>query len=982
MPGRREKLQEMFEAIQELLVIIKPQLDKPEIPFSPALTQDLHELASRAELFTQRRTGSSTQFADFLDQEGVSLWNASETIGKSPDEGGFDLVATLKLAAFRLIEAGLETKPGIEGLLRAVQLASEAGVALAELGCEDVALGVLKSAAKFEAMLRNVDDPEGTNQQAIASATIVYFSSRMEVAWKEENYTIIDFLVEEIADNQRLVLLPRARLPLAFKLHRLGNSILRETAAYDGTRAIDWLQKAFSMVDCLEETTTPGVAELKARTSPTFPAHFTHRTGMRNQLSISRTLARAHFLSGSYDRAEVALAELSPSINALNDHESSKYQEIRWLRLAILKRRKAGDSALLDAYKSLIDHMLLSEASITDILQDLQTLGHQHALVAAVNQYLITNVLQCCGAESDYIRQILLALIFCCGEDENHARVMKTLDSAFTLVCEAEFELSSIPTTACLTLIWHYGDRRCHAKEWEEAADWFLASGHQLFRASNPGIGPKCFRKAALCYIEQREYARASTVIRRCPSDAATTQYIIFLTVVHQGLEDDAIKAIQGMLVAQDFDQNLLTVAIQVSRRSDMKGVLFLLLEAVLKTLDLGGEVVVEALTLIREIIGLTLDLLREPKANKIVSIDTLIGHFRAAKVLINDTCPQKTISLIIKDMSWLWRTAYNCAVQCCSEREQHGDYIFELFELARDFLESFCRASPVDMCPESYMCLMNASFSAISGRVFAVRNTIESTGTTDEVLLRAIAAEIRLCKVQIIGVMGKNILGEGDIRRAEGFVHTLRVFEAELLAELKDWGGLSLVIKDVVASGSTATCTYEAVADILWIEEECPINGEMKPYFAPMFRFVSKHVSAINPVDKAILRASLDHGALSVEKFSRWLHAICTILLARNTPADRVKTIGYIRQATGVMNDSEEPYPIDECEWLLNASCKTGAECSKASMFDEAGRWFEVSANICQFVPKGKDYAKKILEARTYSLTRQNNANAVVVKR
>ncbi|KAF8877627.1 hypothetical protein BD779DRAFT_1243031 [Infundibulicybe gibba] len=754
----------------------------------------------------------------------------------------------------------------------------------------------------------------------VVISTIVYFSSRMEVAWKEENYTIIDFLVEEIADNQRLVLLPRARLPLAFKLHRLGNSILRETAAYDGTRAIDWLQKAFSMVDCLEETTTPGVAELKARTSPTFPAHFTHRTGMRNQLSISRTLARAHFLSGSYDRAEVALAELSPSINALNDHESSKYQEIRWLRLAILKRRKAGDSALLDAYKSLIDHMLLSEASITDILQDLQTLGHQHALVAAVNQYLITNVLQCCGAESDYIRQILLALIFCCGEDENHARVMKTLDSAFTLVCEAEFELSSIPTTACLTLIWHYGDRRCHAKEWEEAADWFLASGHQLFRASNPGIGPKCFRKAALCYIEQREYARASTVIRRCPSDAATTQYIIFLTVVHQGLEDDAIKAIQGMLVAQDFDQNLLTVAIQVSRRSDMKGVLFLLLEAVLKTLDLGGEVVVEALTLIREIIGLTLDLLREPKANKIVSIDTLIGHFRAAKVLINDTCPQKTISLIIKDMSWLWRTAYNCAVQCCSEREQHGDYIFELFELARDFLESFCRASPVDMCPESYMCLMNASFSAISGRVFAVRNTIESTGTTDdsEVLLRAIAAEIRLCKVQIIGVMGKNILGEGDIRRAEGFVHTLRVFEAELLAELKDWGGLSLVIKDVVASGSTATCTYEAVADILWIEEECPIN-------------------VLYDALEAILRASLDHDTLSVEKFSRWLRAICTIILTRNTPADRAKAIGYVEQATGVMNGSEEPYPMDEREWLLRMSYETGAGCLRASMPDEA---------------------------------------------
>jgi len=49
---------------------------------------------------------------------------------------------------------------------------------------------------------------------------------------------------------------------------------------------------------------------------------------------------------------------------------------------------------------------------------------------------------------------------------------------------------------------------------------------------------------------------------------------------------------------------------------------------------------------------------------------------------------------------------------------------------------------------------------------------------------------------------------------------------------------------------------------------------------------------------------ASLDHKALSVERFSRWLRAICTIILARNTAADRTKAIGYVEQALTVIED------------------------------------------------------------------------------
>lgn len=85
-------------------------------------------------------------------------------------------------------------------------------------------------------------------------------------------------------------------------------------------------------------------------------------------------------------------------------------------------------------------------------------------------------------------------------------------------------------------LLWQYGNRHYQAKKWSEAADWFLAGSHKLLSTNNPTAGAKCFRKAALCYIEQREFARASTVIRRCPVSEAKTQYVIFLLAVNQGL--------------------------------------------------------------------------------------------------------------------------------------------------------------------------------------------------------------------------------------------------------------------------------------------------------------------------------------------------------------------------------------------------------------------------------------------------------------
>ncbi|KAM6497714.1 hypothetical protein JOM56_005662 [Amanita muscaria] len=907
----------------------------------PSLVQDLNKLAALAESFSEQRPKSTKDWpdlADSLDQEGVNLWNMSGLIGKTADDDAGALVAALRLAGFRLVEAGLESKPGIEGLYALVMF---------DIGRNDAAASVLTSAAKYEEALRNAEDQTGTNRKAVACATIVYIASRMEASWREGNYTVAEFMSQKISeDGQRLSLItPQLRELLVVKYHQIGRSILKEPITQEGKKILDalvWLQKAVSLSD--QPDAAASMSEVK--------------------VGVLRTLARAYFLSEDYDRAEATLEELMPTVDAKNDHASSEYQELRWLRLAILKRRNAADAVILDAFKSIIDHMEFSEADVTDVLQDLRTCGHQHSLVMSVHQYSLEKALRLRGPDLTCLNRLLLSLIFQAAKDGNHLRAMEGLKLAFSSVCEAETELTCVPATACLTLLWQYGERYFSAKRFTEAADWFISGSHKLFKSSCPTSAAKCFRKAALCYIEQKEFARAATIVRRCPADEAATFYVMFLAAVHQ-----AIKALHDMRHSAGFDRKMLLLATQITHQLELKGVLLSALEALLATLTSesgsAGDAVVDAMTLIRCIIRLVLKLMSDPTAKQYVMFSRSYLLFVRPRALTKSACEQKTFALISKDVSWLWRTAYNCAVQGCSEWNECEEQICEFFDIAKGILESCCEASPVDLDGDAYVHLMNASFSAVSGKAFLTREAM-TNGVVEEDQLRAVSAEISTCKKNIVNFLDqKRLPNETDVTRAQYFVHTLRVFEVEFLAQLRRWDDIAAVVAEAADSGVLATGTYEAIADILWISKECPMN----------VLYVSL---------EAILRASLDHGTFSVERFARWLRAICTIVLARNASADRLKAVGYIEQAVAVMestNDTEEvfppspekphPYPMDERHWLLATAYNTGVESLHASSLDEAKRWFEVATTICKFIPAGRERASKVSQTYTHLLSR-----------
>lgn len=116
------------------------------------------------------------------------------------------------------------------------------------------------------------------------------------------------------------------------------------------TESVNWLQKIFKLLDHIDDTV--GVADIKV-----FILSVMDRHGWCVIDSGSENSNKGLFsFWRSYDRAEATLEELIPSI-ASTDHESSEFQE----------RRKAPESALLEAYKSIIDHMKLTETGVTEI---------------------------------------------------------------------------------------------------------------------------------------------------------------------------------------------------------------------------------------------------------------------------------------------------------------------------------------------------------------------------------------------------------------------------------------------------------------------------------------------------------------------------------------------------------------------------------------------------------------------------------------
>ncbi|KAG8884008.1 hypothetical protein FRB98_002649 [Tulasnella sp. 332] len=959
-PTKRKKTRPdpktVYDAIAAALAPIKASLDSPHPGQDEELLERLTKVASLSESFsTYSGSQEETEWADALDGEGVCLWNLSSAFRPKANVNPHyaRIFAFLRLASYRLIEAGMHSEAGIQTLIHALQLATKAASALIE--CDEInrATSILTRAANLEARLQKVEDPSNEFIRAKAGAIVSYYSSRMEGAWKEGNEPVSFFMLgKAIADQYIQHVAPADIEQLTCKVFSQGKALLNTNTSLEEVKAVEdsqrivisvkWLQQALVLAERLGEQASQGIPRLKT--------------------AILRSLARAYFLSPTtdstnLDRAEATIAELTATSTGGDgpDLRSEEAQQLRWMTLSILKRKRAGELEIVAG--KLVFYKLRHGNDSRDLTA--AVLGHittRRSTTAGVTLILLKAALDSDGNSGhSSIHRIVVAFILTCKSASDHEAIIQSLKVMFSDIAEHPvYNLDKIAAAASQSLLFQYGSRQHQEKLYLLAANWFDLCTHPAFRSIAGSSHSKCLRKMALCYVEAGQYATASDVIARCPGNEAATHYVVFLCAAYQGLEAEAIQAMYKMISAPDFDRKMLLLATQLAHENQMRGLLLAVLESLLFTLkaDPARETGVEAITLIRCLIRITLESLKAPLA--VVLVSSLLKHLSTAREIIDGAITKRTASLLIKDVSWLWRMAFNTAIQGCSSWDELE--VAELFDHAHELMIQYNKIAIGNPLAETAYQMLMASFSSICARVFGLRRTKDFP---DAASFRSrIVRDIQAFRIAVPQLLVQ-VKSEDDAQRILPLVHLSFVFQVEQVCLLRQWSELGPVVQEATSSKNEIGAeAIEAVANLLWEEPSCP-------------------TSVLYMVLETLLKSSLDRGHIGREKFSRWLRAITTILLARDRPSDRIKALGFVEQAIDVMKDVEEDderYPPDEQQWLLSTAYNAGVESCQLTQLDEAKRWFEAATMVARIVGGGTDKACQIEDAYRSLLARYSN--------
>ncbi|KAG8946412.1 hypothetical protein FRC04_011858 [Tulasnella sp. 424] len=418
---------------------------------------------------------------------------------------------------------------------------------------------------------------------------------------RRENESVAYHMLSKASDNALLCKLsPEDIELLASKTLDIGKSILRaipsepakgnpqQPPPFGPEVALEWLQKALLLVEAADKE---GAQDASLRSS--------------------------------LDSAEEAIAELM----ADSEMKPEEIQQLRWMDLSILKRRKSSNERLEAAFRAIIDNVSFNEINVTDILQEIGVLADNRPLVSTLFQIFLERATDSeNNSGQPFVARILTAHMFILMSAPDEPGALDSMRTSLKAMSQnPAFILDKISAAACQSLLFQQGARCFQTKHYLQAAEWFKISADSAFEATSEANLSKCLRKTALCYIQAGQYATATDTIAKCPGNEAATRYVAFLCAAHQGLEVDAIRAVGEMAAAPDFDRKMLLLATKLAHEHKMRSLLLSILEKLLSTLQSNAalETEVEAMVLIRCMVRVIVELINEPNAEMRVTRDS-----------------------------------------------------------------------------------------------------------------------------------------------------------------------------------------------------------------------------------------------------------------------------------------------------------------------------------------------------------------------
>ncbi|KAL7416796.1 hypothetical protein BDY24DRAFT_378277 [Mrakia frigida] len=973
---RSEDIASALTSIKEHLIVLKPLLHVPLLPnVAPTkLIDTLSTIASQASslsgLCTKAAASKSSgggggnregslelENQDFLDGEGVLIWNRSGEY-KSQESGKKEEVfGAMRHAAFRLIEAGYDGVVDATGATRLLVLGSKAGAALTLAGKDVEAETVLVKCAAYEEQVSHLPPSrsEGESQER-AKAVTQYYSARTESMFQKGMLEPALYMFKQATDEHRLTLITAKDIfYLVVIAQEIGNHLLRPTpdgeelpsendTAKRGLDAVEWLTLAMKL----------GEAAVRAG-GQAYGAGKVKRDTMTS-------LALAFVLSASLkpenlDSAEASLHELLTDPEILQDKKEAS--RTRWILLDCVRRRKAGDTKVIEAFKAIIEHDDLEEETVDRVLRDTMHSKSSGSRVVTISvlQCLLLSLLKLRPDEArlNSCTKVLLSIAIHAKGEENVERGCRDVKAAFDTVQRwPAFNPESASCAAYQTVFWQMGDRAYNAvpPRYAEAAKCYDLGLHPCLDAMKTYF-PKIHRKIALCYIRLQDYERAIERIKACPWKESSTHYLRFMVFAQQGLEDQAIAALQAMTKCDDMNGRQLILATQLANDASLANVIIASLGAILNAIKDGTFATedIAVFVLLRCLIRLTLKKIEDTSfvenlLERNGLIDTLNSQYQAAVSIAKKVIAGKDNPATDKELSWLYKQAYNAAIRGAQEgwveSAVHG-----LFEAAVSFMNLYADVA-VGSDPQLPWQRAMGSFAALCSRTFEAKGMPEG-----EIKRNAMIFIARRAAKDCLGYLHPLLDAaqmsptEQRARQLKEMCQVARVFQVEAFCALREWTDAEVTIQEAAQRENEAsTSLFESLSNVIWTNLDCPTD-------------------VLVSVLESLLRSSLAFDFLrSVDKFSRWLRTVVAILFSRGGIANVEKALGYVSQAAELVKaqaGTPQPYPQEEVDWLLSMSWNKGNEDYSTSNFDRAKQWIECSLGLLPFASSSPNSGQRL---------------------
>ncbi|GAA5927429.1 hypothetical protein JCM1841_000470 [Sporobolomyces salmonicolor] len=910
------------------------QLLQPPSPSasSATLLSEFMTLSNRLTALERALAGAVTAdeskirgYKDELDAKGVMLWNRSTALKYAREEGTangerrawHEVWAKLRHLSYRLIRAGTVEPLTDEEHLSLLSLSTKTSLAYLAAEQPDPAFSLLSEAAAYAEALRSSSSLNPIFTSERAKALLAHYAFRMRISFVKSIPAIAGWLKDKadtLVKNEKLPWRQVERL--ATTAYEIGSVMLKQKKGADqlatedgaGTSdAIVWLEWALEL---LERGEGQAVHALQLATLKALVLAFLNATPAKSQ----------------WHRAEETLEQLLVL-------EPTPPLSRRRVRLVLA--RDGSDAEVVQSFVNAASRAVLSEQDGERLLSEVHRIPEgRRALRFDVLSAMVSPVLLNCSSSRwagtvnpqsqapRFLDQIVSTAVFFVKESDQ-PKLAALLDAIGTA---ANFRLSPDVAFLCITYIWRQGDTANGAQRFTDASDWYLLATKPVLQSIEAGTMAKSIRKAALSYLEAKQFQRADEVMQlpAAQDDLAKSHFVRFYSALLQKNKTRAIGAFRAMCTAPHFAPNQLLWAAKFAfeaREQDLlAAILAILLDMCRNGTDLAG---VDLMTLSRCLVRILLNKLEggtDAVPDECEIAPAFRQHLESALTVARTLAGREHVPESLgKDVAWLHKATYHTCCRFASEWS--NDTLAPLYALVASFIDLELQLSVAVDAP-TLSILWTCRYAALVGQAWQVR---AKAAAEQMPAYQSLAPKLRDYHTDLVAAAGRYPQFAKD--KVNRLVNASLSLQTEALVALSDWEGLSQLV-DVFEEGeSSDEASLQAlmiIADKASTSIHCPRDVVCSIYRKTLAILYSKH-------------------ALDTSSMALWLRMMIMALLQREPD----EALQYVQNALQLIRNSPSDYPAEEAAWLISTSWDYGLDAYAANALEQGRAWCEKAAEI-----------------------------------